>query len=322
MSITAPGGTSGGDATLPDDRFTRAWSETEAGSWFLGLWTADGYLSRDASMSLALKDHDAVRLAAVALGLNADRVGMHRKLGQARIRVGVKWFLPRLAAIGIAPGPKTGGEQAPLGLEHNRHFWRGVVDGDGWVCPERRVIGLVPASPVPRDQFRDFLSTAIGCAPTMSARNEGTLHQMTLTGSNAAVLSSLLYTGSTFALPRKRDAALLVVQGECSVRMRAAQAEARNQRIVAAYADGRSGHEIAALEAVSADTVYYVPRRAGVTDVHGIGMRRRKSTAAKVIRSTSAIPGSSGTAHADAELVPETADVPGPSRRRAEHDHG
>jgi hypothetical protein len=94
--------------TLPDNRFTRAWIGTEAGAWFLGLWTADGYLSRDANMSLALKDHDAVRLAAVALGLNADRVGLHRRLGQARIRVGVKWFLPRLAAIGVAPGPKTG----------------------------------------------------------------------------------------------------------------------------------------------------------------------------------------------------------------------
>lgn len=100
--------------TLPEDRFTREWIETEAGSWFLGLWTADGYLSHDASMSLALKDHDAVHLAAAALGLRADRVGLHKKLGQARIRVGVKWFLPRLAAIGIAPGPKTGCEHAPL----------------------------------------------------------------------------------------------------------------------------------------------------------------------------------------------------------------
>lgn len=108
--------------TLPDDRFTREWIETEAGSWFLGLWTADGYLSRDASMSLALKDHDAVHLAAGALGLNVNRVGLHKKLDQARIRVGVKWFLPHLAAIGIAPGPKTGREHAPLGLEHNRHF--------------------------------------------------------------------------------------------------------------------------------------------------------------------------------------------------------
>jgi hypothetical protein len=251
--------------TLPDNRFTRAWIGTEAGAWFLGLWTADGYLSRDANMSLALKDHDAVRLAAVALGLNADRVGLHRRLGQARIRVGVKWFLPRLAAIGVAPGPKTGREQVPFGLEHNRHFWRGVVDGDGWICPERRVVGLVTASPVLRDQFVRFLSTAIGCTPTLTVRSEGTLYQLTVTGSNAAALASLLYAGSTFALSRKRDAALLAAEGERSLRLRAAQVEARNQRIVAAYAKGCSGHEIAASEDVSADTVYYVLRRMGVT---------------------------------------------------------
>ena len=146
-------------------------------------------------MSLTLKDHDAVHLAAVALGLNVDRVGLHKKLGQARIRVGVKWFLPRLAAIGIAPGPKTGREHAPRGLEHNRHFWRGVVDGDGWVRPEQRVIGLVTASPTLRDQFAEFLDTAIRCTPSLSVRSEGALYQMTLTGSNAATLASLLYAG-------------------------------------------------------------------------------------------------------------------------------
>jgi hypothetical protein len=70
--------------TLPNDRFTREWIETEAGSWLLGLWTADGYLSLDASMSLTLKDHDAVHLAAVALGLNVDRVGSR---GRSRRRM-------------------------------------------------------------------------------------------------------------------------------------------------------------------------------------------------------------------------------------------
>jgi hypothetical protein len=85
--------------TLSVDRFTTQWAQTEAGSWFLGLWTADGYLSRDASMSLALK---------------------------------------------------------------------------------------------------------------------GTLYQLTLTGSNAAALASLLYAGSTFALPRKRAAAMLAIDGDAT----------------------------------------------------------------------------------------------------------
>jgi hypothetical protein len=286
--------------TLPEDRFTREWIETEAGSWFLGLWTADGYLSHDASMSLALKDHDAVHLAAAALGLRADRVGLHKKLGQARIRVGVKWFLPRLAAIGIAPGPKTGCEHAPLGLEHNRQFWRGVVDGDGWVRPKQRVLGLVTASPTLRDQFAEFVSTAIGCTPTFSVRSEGTLYQMSLAGSNAAALASLLYAGSTFALPRKRAAALLTVEGDRIVRARVQQVEARNLRVVTAYADGYSGHEIAVLEGISADAVYYILHRAESPGVHGNGTRLNSSTVARATRSTRAILGSSEMAFADA----------------------
>lgn len=111
--------------TLPVDRFTCRWVQTEAGAWLLGLWMADGYLSLNASMSLALKDHDGVHLAAVALGLQEERVGLHRGLGQARVRVGVKWFLPRLAALGITPGPKTGRERAPYGLEHPPSFLAG-----------------------------------------------------------------------------------------------------------------------------------------------------------------------------------------------------
>jgi hypothetical protein len=243
---------------LPIDRFSVQWTQTEAGSWFLGLWTADGYLSRDANMSLALKDQDGVQLAAKALGLKGERVGLHRQLGQARIRVGVKWFLPRLAALRITPGPKTGRERAPLGLEHNRHFWRGVVDGDGWMSPGRRVVGLVTASSLLRDQFVEFLGAAIGRQPTISARNDGKLYQLTLTGSNAATLASLLYDGSTFALRRKRAAAIVVVEGDRCLRTRAENVVARNQRIIAAYADGCSAYEIAGREATSASTVYYV----------------------------------------------------------------
>jgi len=126
-------------------------------------------------------------------------------------------------------------------------------------------MGLVTASPVLRDQFAAFLDTAIGCTPTLTLRTEGTLYQLTLTGRNAAALASLLYGGSTFALPRKRAAALLTVEGDRMIRTRAQQVDARNRRIVAAYEDGCSGREIATLEAVSAHTVYYILRRAGIT---------------------------------------------------------
>ena len=91
--------------------------------------------------------------------------------------------------------------------------------------------------------------------------------------SNAAALASLLYAGSTFALPRKRAAALLAAEGERHVRRRAKRVEARNQRIVAAYRDGCSAYEIATLEAVSAHTVYYVLYQAGISIVHGSGTR-------------------------------------------------
>jgi hypothetical protein len=125
------------------------------------------------------------------------------------------------------------------------------------------VIGLVTASPVLHDQFVDFLGNVIGCLPTINFRNGGALHQLTLTGSNAAALASLLYDRSTFALPRKRAAASLLLSGEPSLRTRTAKAVARDQRIITAYARGRSAYKIATEEAISAATVYYVLDRAG-----------------------------------------------------------
>jgi len=109
-----------------------------------------------------------------------------------------------------------------------------------------------------RDQFVAFLGNAIGCAPTINVRNEGTLYQLMLTGSNAAALASLLYAGSMFALPRKRAAATLLLEGDRNLRVRALEVVARDRRIIAAYASGCSAYEIATREVISADSVYYV----------------------------------------------------------------
>jgi hypothetical protein len=132
------------------------------------------------------------------------------------------------------------------------------------VSAEGRVIGLVTASPVLRDQFADFLGSAIGCLPSLNPRNEGALYQLTLTGPNAAALASLLYAGSMFALPRKRAAAMLLLDGDRMLRAAKAKVVARNRRIIAAYGEGCSAYEIASREVISAATVYYVLACAGI----------------------------------------------------------
>ena len=82
---------------------------------------ADGYLSRDASLSLALKDHDGVRLAALALGLTEDRVGLHRDRdlrghlsGHRVLRPGSRRNRPTSAGV-VRGSPPTLPERPPAG---------------------------------------------------------------------------------------------------------------------------------------------------------------------------------------------------------------
>jgi LAGLIDADG-like domain len=201
----------------------------------------------------------------------------------------------------------------PTGWSTHRHFWRGVVDGDGWISKERRVIGLVTASAVLRDQFVGFLGKAIGCAPTLNDRNRGALYQLQLTGSNAAGLASLLYAESIFALPRKRAAALLVIEGDRNLRARAEKIagskpthhrciHSRLLRVRDRYPRGHlSGH-----------TVYYVLDRASVTRRPREWDAAQKQHCSKGHLFDESNIRIEKTVLADVEPAPGTAAVPGP----------
>jgi hypothetical protein len=183
----------------------------------------------------------------------------------------------------------------------------------GWVSPEGRVVGLVTASPVLRDQFVDFLDNAIGCRPTINIRNGGGLYQLTLTGANAAALASLLYEGSMFALSRKPAAATLL-NGERVLRARTAKTVARDRRIIAAYARGCSAYEIATARPSQRTPCTTSSIAQESPDVRGSGTRHAANIAGTATRWTKPTPESSEMALADAGPAPGIAAEPGLKR--------
>lgn len=259
---------------LRHDVFTPDWLLTEPGAWFTGLWTADGHLGTNGTIGISLKDGDAVLLAAEAIGFPRDRVTVCRKggaQGQTRLRVGIKYLLPRLAALGIHPGCKTGRERAPDAVAFDRHFWRGVIDGDGWISVDGFGMGLVTASQTLRDQYVAFLRTTFGFEPNVTVREPGadkraiSLYQIGVSGERAASLASLLYSSARFAMRRKHDLAHRLLDARKRFADAKAVQERTREQAVRLYTEEKlSTYEIERRYGIPASLVLYALRTKGV----------------------------------------------------------
>lgn len=110
-----------------------------------------------------------------------------------------------LARFGVVP-QKSHIAKALNGIEANRHFWRGVIDGDGSVgyytgrytvphvglCGSRLLLG----------QFSDFVKT-IDASCIASVRPHINIYQCHTTGRFAVRIVNALYSNCHVALPRK-----------------------------------------------------------------------------------------------------------------------
>ena len=106
-------------------------------------------------------------------------------------------------------------------LEDNRHFWRGLIDGDGHVCLSKRgtthspAVGLT-ASKQLSDQFADYVFHHTGKRPGMS--QQGNIWHTRCTCRNAEAVADLLYSGSRVFLERKQEIALAILERRDRIR--------------------------------------------------------------------------------------------------------
>jgi len=99
-------------------------------------------------------------------------------------------------------------------LEYNRHFWRGCIDGDGWVSMPggKATIGLCGSQNIV-EQFGTFVTATTG-APPHRIRYQGRstkCFRITYTGKRAVIIIKLLYGDCQIALSRKHAMANHVI---------------------------------------------------------------------------------------------------------------
>lgn len=204
----------GGREGQRDDAFDEF---TPEAAYWLGFLFADGCVFTRAghqpviSVAIAARDHSQLVKLKAFLGSSNSISLVKGKHPSCRLWVTSAALASRLIAAGRYSGsidPKLVG---------SRHFWRGVVDGDGSIgqyagrpggplraqfrlCGEQRILVA----------FLDFLRNASGFDSNISVRPHHSIYQVGTTGPAAARIITHLYANAPVVLDRKAEVAARV----------------------------------------------------------------------------------------------------------------
>lgn len=193
---------------------------SEAAAYWVGLLMADGCVShgrhsRYVILGLGAGDADHVERFREFLGagqrLRKTRGGGFGPSRGVQLAVASRRLVEDLARYGVVPR-KTRTARV-VGLEMNRHFWRGVIDGDGSIHLGVRAGGRLKPRPVLQltgsqdlvSQFADYASAVAGAA-ARPHRSRGAW-ALSVSCSPATRLLNHLYGDCSVSLPRKLEAA-------------------------------------------------------------------------------------------------------------------
>lgn len=194
---------------------------TEEAAYWIGFLMSDGCVTSKRNMlRLGLSSQDLGHLEKFKYFLGSGHKISHGK--EYRLKGGETRHLVllcitsakitnRLAEFGVVD-QKTFSAKV-IGLENNRHFWRGVIDGDGCVYWRRRgdttveLAGLRLAGSIDlMSQFRSYVQTVVPKCK-VSVRPQVNIWSYSMGCGPATTVIDNLYSGSITHLDRKKKIA-------------------------------------------------------------------------------------------------------------------
>lgn len=197
-------------------------SITDDSAYWAGFLMADGCVSDTQAQSshriiIGLSRVDILHLEKFKNFLNttypvSNYTNNHSSLC-CKISVQSNHIAMALKDLGVTPR-KSLNAKALCGLEKNRHFWRGAVDGDGSIflaagslptlsfCGSRHLV----------EQFADFCRTLTKTSATV--RKSKTIYEFKVAGTKALPVICALYQDSQTALARKQVLANKILGGD------------------------------------------------------------------------------------------------------------
>jgi len=182
--------------------------------YWAGFMMADGCVQKRSSngftISLGLAECDLGHIEKFKAFVCPDAPIEYREISTGNscsVRFRSKKVADDLAGLGITPR-KSLTAKASTEMEMSRHFWRGVVDGDGWLSrPDANfVIGLCGSRCI-LGQFTAFCGGLLeGHNPTVAPSK--TIFRTSIYGRQAQIIIRELYHGCAIALDRKMEMAV------------------------------------------------------------------------------------------------------------------
>lgn len=175
-------------------------------SYWVGLLMADGcvYAERYGyRIYLTLHQRDTAHLEAYKRFLGTDAPIAIGKDRCARVSVSSRRIAERLISFGVVPAKSYVAEAR--GLENDRDFWRGVIDGDAHIRVRDDgypVVYLVGSRPL-MTQFHAFVKSVVP-ETAVQVKPHRSIARLVMSGSPARLVVDALYRDSSPSLPRKR----------------------------------------------------------------------------------------------------------------------
>lgn len=219
-----------------DNSFSGELNEEKA--YWVGFMMADGSINgKNNNISIGLNSIDKEHLLKFAKFINIEKpeervktstrthqsgFPQHKNLKEkpicistiSTITITSKQMCEDFKKYGVIPR-KTYVAEAKGGIENNPHFWRGVMDGDGWLTIDKNnniTVGLCGNKKLIK-QFNDFAKFILNNGKKYCEPKKGMGHcwKKTFGGSSAIKIIKILYENATVSLNRKMEKAHKII---------------------------------------------------------------------------------------------------------------
>ena len=184
---------------------------TEESAYWIGFLLADGNVhhppkrSKQLNLGLAARDWEHLEKFKEFVGSNK---ALYYYKNSVFLSIYSNRIAEKLAEYGIVPR-KSKIAKVPSILKNNRHFWRGMVDGDGWVSPRPDGLTDIGLCGIPNivSGFKRFIETKLWYIPVPDIKPYRKLHyfwEIHYCGAYVHNILSELYLTSHIFLERKK----------------------------------------------------------------------------------------------------------------------
>lgn len=184
----------------------------EWSAYTYGLLLSDGCLYKG-GVSISLQERDLPTLTRIAemMGISSrptakqkHRTGRYKKSSFGCISFRHPTLVANLIELGMEERKSTR-EVAPECFAFDRHFWRGMMDGDGslFMCKLKGPVLTLCGSETICTQFLDYCKTIVDGIKVNVKRHKGELFSVKLTKNKCLPVARALYQDQQLCLERK-----------------------------------------------------------------------------------------------------------------------